>query len=109
MAILRFSTYYAMGMNYWKEKLFDWSIDMLFALLLSNILLQVLKGDQGSLWNGGQIFWKKKCSVDESEWYLSNTLHARVDKNINECKRFELKRSLRYYLIFKIWNSMEYK
>jgi len=57
----------------------------------------------------GQIFWKKKCSVDESEWYLSNTLHARVDKNINGCKRFELKRSLRYYIIFKIWNSMEYK
>ena len=70
MAILRFSTYYAMGMNYWKEKLFDWSIDMLFALLLSNILLQVLKGDQGSLWNGGKFSEKKnEVQMNQNDTY----------------------------------------
>ena len=33
MAIFPFSTYYAMGMNYWKEKLFDWSIICSLSLL----------------------------------------------------------------------------
>ena len=42
----------------------------------------------------GKFPWEG-CSSDE--WYSSNTLHSRADKNIDGCQGFELGTSLEYY------------